>query len=77
MRSGNLNGKGLQPCRASISLAGSGQFAAARAREPIGRGVTKGMPYEDIKYGTRAGVATITINRPEVHNAFRGQTCEE
>ncbi len=35
------------------------------------------MPYKDIKYGVRAGVATITINRPEVHNAFRGQTCEE
>ena len=35
------------------------------------------MPYTDIKYGARAGVATITINRPKVHNAFRAQTCDE
>jgi 2-ketocyclohexanecarboxyl-CoA hydrolase len=26
---------------------------------------------------TSAGVATITINRPEVYNAFRAETCEE
>jgi 2-ketocyclohexanecarboxyl-CoA hydrolase len=35
------------------------------------------MEYQDILYEVRAGVATITINRPQVHNAFRGQTCEE
>ena len=35
------------------------------------------MDYQDILYEIRAGVATITINRPEVHNAFRGITCEE
>jgi 2-ketocyclohexanecarboxyl-CoA hydrolase len=35
------------------------------------------MPYTDVKYAVRAGVATVTINRPAVHNAFRGQTCEE
>ena len=33
--------------------------------------------YQDIRYEERAGAAWITIDRPEVMNAFRGQTCEE
>ena len=33
--------------------------------------------FMDIVYTAEAGVATITINRPEVMNAFRGRTCEE
>ena len=35
------------------------------------------MAFRDIKYSVRAGVATITINRPKVHNAFRARTCDE
>ena len=35
------------------------------------------MTYEDILFGVTNGAATITINRPQVLNAFRGQTCEE
>lgn len=35
------------------------------------------MSYRDILCESRDGVATITINRPEVHNAFRAVTCEE
>lgn len=35
------------------------------------------MNYEDILYVATNGVATITINRPDKYNAFRGQTCEE
>ena len=34
-------------------------------------------PYKDILYEVRDGVARVTINRPEVYNAFRNQTLEE
>lgn len=34
------------------------------------------MP-EDIRYETSGGIATITIDRPEVHNAFRRETILE
>jgi 2-ketocyclohexanecarboxyl-CoA hydrolase len=35
------------------------------------------VSYEDILFDAEGGVVTITINRPKVYNAFRGQTCEE
>lgn len=35
------------------------------------------MDYGDILYLERDGVATVTINRPEVMNAFRARTVEE
>lgn len=35
------------------------------------------MDYQDILYAEENGVATITINRPQVMNAFRGRTAEE
>jgi len=34
-------------------------------------------PYKDILYDVNNGVVRITINRPEVYNAFRNQTLEE
>ena len=33
--------------------------------------------YKDILYDVSNGVVRITINRPEVYNAFRNQTLEE
>jgi 2-ketocyclohexanecarboxyl-CoA hydrolase len=35
------------------------------------------MEYSDILYAVHNGVATLTINRPEVYNAFRARTVEE
>lgn len=35
------------------------------------------MEYQDIIYEVKNATAYITINRPEVYNAFRGTTCEE
>jgi 2-ketocyclohexanecarboxyl-CoA hydrolase len=35
------------------------------------------MDYTDIRYEVASGVATITIDRPDVMNAFRARTCEE
>ena len=35
------------------------------------------MDFEHLIYSEQAGVATITINRPKVYNAFNSDTCEE
>src|ERR1700752_2058933 len=35
------------------------------------------MAFEDILYDKRDGIATITIDRPKVLNAFRAETVEE
>jgi 2-ketocyclohexanecarboxyl-CoA hydrolase len=35
------------------------------------------VDYQDLLYSEQDGLATITINRPEVYNAFRAQTAEE
>jgi len=38
---------------------------------------SKEPTYEDLLYEKRDHVVTITINRPEVYNAFRSRTCSE
>ncbi|MDK1024799.1 MAG: enoyl-CoA hydratase-related protein [Gammaproteobacteria bacterium] len=35
------------------------------------------MEYQDIQYAVNDGAAWITIDRPEVYNAFRARTCDE
>src|SRR5258708_9946955 len=35
------------------------------------------MAFDDILYDKRDGIATVTINRPKVLNAFRAETVEE
>jgi naphthoate synthase len=40
-------------------------------------GPADGEKYTDIRYQTAEGIAKITINRPEVHNAFRPTTLYE
>ncbi|EJW11383.1 Naphthoate synthase [Rhodovulum sp. PH10] len=39
--------------------------------------MTDTKAYEDILFDVTDGVATITIDRPDKYNAFRGKTCEE
>ncbi len=40
-------------------------------------GPADGQEYTDIRYETAEGIAKITINRPEVRNAFRPTTLFE
>jgi naphthoate synthase len=40
-------------------------------------GPADGQEYTDIRYETAEGIAKITINRPDVRNAFRPRTVEE
>jgi 1,4-dihydroxy-2-naphthoyl-CoA synthase len=35
------------------------------------------MPFQDILYDKKEGIATITVNRPQMRNAFRTLTVDE
>ncbi len=46
-------------------------------RAPIAWETPKGLHYQDILYCQAEGIAKLTINRPEVRNAFRPETVRE
>jgi naphthoate synthase len=57
----------------------SGDWAAEQAKRSIAPGADwrPAGEYDDIRYETADGIAKITIDRPEVRNAFRPQTIIE
>ena len=59
-------------------MLGPQQFASKRSANCCRpRSFPKAAPFSDIKYEKSGGIAKITINRPQVRNAFRPLTVEE
>jgi naphthoate synthase len=55
----------------------SDQGSSAAATRAIAWETPADLPFEDILYHQAEGIAKITINRPEVRNAFRPETVRE
>ena len=58
-------------------MSDEGQHPDAVSRAKPGADWVKAADYDDIEYHVAEGIAKITINRPEVRNAFRPQTLFE
>jgi naphthoate synthase len=71
-------GHGQQTCRASGEDYRSGAMSATEGHIRSGANWRPGGgEYEDIRYELADGIAKITIDRPEVRNAFRPETLIE
>jgi naphthoate synthase len=62
-----------------MDAAATSSWTVEQERRAIARGADwqSGGDFEDIRYETAGGIAKITIDRPEVRNAFRPQTLIE
>src|SRR2546426_11049820 len=71
--------RGRWPGRPGPGRRGGGRSSPrrARGRHELAARFGGPMTYTDILYAKRDGVAWITINRPEVRNAFRTKTVAE
>src|ERR1035437_9512431 len=84
-----MSGRSVRSCSSRESVKSSRTTEQPRDRATRSHGgvrypwiegqqqMTQAPNYTDLLYEEKDGVATITINRPEKYNAFRGITCDE
>src|SRR5204863_8962224 len=69
--------RGVPPVDGARCIACASGCAAASSIADFWHPEITMMEFQDILFEKRDGVATITINRPKVLNAFRAETVEE